>query len=175
MAVNLRVRRRAVLPVLLVLVLAGCASSHPPAVSAPDDEPRVIECVPFARALSGLDLYGAAADWWWQADGRYTRTSQPVTGSVLVFSRSSRLAHGHVAVVSQVVSDREIRVTHANWVRHRVTRDAPVWDVSADNDWSLVRVWWPPTGQMGSGLYPTEGFILAQPPAWTAARHPDNR
>lgn len=129
-----------------------------------------MECAPFARALSGVELYGSAADWWWKADGRYARARQPAAGSVLVFARSARLAHGHVAVVSQVLSEREILVTHANWTRGRLTRDAPVWDVSAGNDWSLVRVWWPPSGQMGAGAYPTEGFILAEAASRTASR-----
>lgn len=120
----------------------------------------VLECAPFARALSEVQLRGAAADWWRQAEGRYTRTSTPAVGGVLVFRRSARLAHGHVGVVSHVVSDREILVTQANWVQHRVIPDMPVIDVSPENDWRLVRVWWPPSGQMGATEYPTYGFIL---------------
>ncbi len=52
----------------------------------------------------------------------------------------------------------------ANWVPHRVTQDMPVMDVSPANDWSAVRVWWPPSGQMGSRHYPTWGFILPDRP-----------
>ncbi len=119
-----------------------------------------LECVPFARALSGIELRGSAADWWQQAEGRYARTNTPAVGGVLVFRRSARLAHGHVGVVAHVVSDREILVTQANWVRNRVFSDMPVIDVSPDNDWRLVRVWWPPSHQMGATSYPTYGFIL---------------
>lgn len=119
-----------------------------------------MECVPFARALSGVQLSGSAADWWWKAEGLYTRTNTPEVGAVLVFRRSGRLAHGHVAVVSRLVADREIMVTHANWLRDHVVVDQPVIDISPDNDWTLVRVWWPPTGQMGATAYPVEGFIL---------------
>ena len=36
-----------------------------------------VECAPFARALSGIHLSGAAADWWSQADGRYARGATP--------------------------------------------------------------------------------------------------
>lgn len=122
------------------------------------------ECAPFARALSGVNLSGAAADWWWQAEGRYTRTSTPKTGSVLVLTRSSRLPSGHVAVVSKVISSRQILVTQANWVRHRITEDQPVIDVSPGNDWTMVRVWWPPSGQMGTGDYPAHGFIQSTRP-----------
>ncbi len=99
------------------------------------------ECAPFARALSGVRLAGEAADWWWEADGRYVRQDTPEEGSVLVLRRSDRLPSGHVAVVSQVLSARQILVTQANWVHHRVTEDQPVIDVSPGNDWSLVRVW----------------------------------
>ncbi len=114
------------------------------------DERAAVECAPFARALSGVQLRGAAADWWAQAEGRYTRTRQPSPGAVLVFRRSARLADGHVAVVSRIEGDRRILVTQANWVRDRVIAGMPVIDISPANDWTLVRVWWPPSGQMGA-------------------------
>ena len=72
---------------------------------------------------------------------------------------------GHVAVVSQVIDSRQVLVTQANWVHHRVTGDQPVIDVSATNSWSTVRVWWPPTGAMGVNDYPAYGFIRAGRPA----------
>ena len=120
-----------------------------------------LECAPFARAVSGLELRGAAADWWPQAEGRYGRAQTPAVGSVLVFRRSARLPNGHVAVVSRVLSDRRILATHANWVRHQVSEDVPVIDVSPGNDWTRVRVWWPPTNQMGVTEYATFGFVKA--------------
>jgi hypothetical protein len=123
-----------------------------------------LECAPFARALSGVRLTGAAADWWWQAEGRYSRSYTPRIGSVLVLARTGRLRSGHVSVVSRVISSREILVTQANWVRDRVTEDQPVIDVSPGNDWSLVRVWWPPSSQMGITHYPAHGFIHAERP-----------
>ena len=95
-----------------VLGLASCVADRVP-----------LECAPFARERSGVQLYGAAADWWQKADGRYIRTRAPVPGSVLVFRRSSRLSNGHVAVVTRVLSERQILVTHANWVHHRVSKD----------------------------------------------------
>jgi surface antigen len=130
-----------------------------------------VECAPFARALTGVALSGAAADWWRQADSRYRRTQRPEVGSVLVFRRSDRLPAGHVAVVSQVTSQRQIMVTQANWVHHRVTEDQPVIDVSADGDWSSVRVWWPPSGQMGVTRFSTFGFIRPDHPAGREALH----
>ena len=96
-----------------------------------------LDCAPFARELSGVRLSGAAADWWWQADGRYTRGDSPSVGSVLVLRRSGRLPSGHVAVVSQVLGARQILVTQANWVHHRVSQDQSVIDVSPRNE--LVR------------------------------------
>lgn len=124
-----------------------------------------LDCVPFARALSGVRLSGAAADWWDEADGRYARGATPSVGSVLVLARTDRLPSGHVAVVSRVQDSRRLLVTQANWVHHRVSADQPVIDVSAANDWSLVRLWWPPSGQMGVTDYPAYGFIRPDRPA----------
>ncbi|HEY3846159.1 MAG TPA: CHAP domain-containing protein, partial [Acetobacteraceae bacterium] len=147
---------------LLCLALAACGdgggAAHAVGASAS------VECAPFARALTGVSLSGDAADWWRQAAGRYVRSRRPDVGSVLVLRRSGRLPSGHVAVVSGVVSRREIVVTQANWVHHRITEDQPVLDVSANGDWSLVRVWWPPSEQMGSGVYPAFGFIRPDHP-----------
>jgi surface antigen len=156
---------RPVVPVLLLGMfgLSACAARAPSNFS---DQGGYVggtvaaECAPFARALTGVRLEGEAADWWWQADGRYVRQSHPEEGSVLVLRRSGRLPSGHVAVVSQVLSARQILVTQANWVHHRVTEDQPVTDVSPGNDWSLVRVWWPPGRGMGVTDYPAYGFIL---------------
>jgi hypothetical protein len=144
---------------LLCLALAACGGGGLNAgVSAP------VECAPFARALTGVTLSGAAADWWRQADGRYPRSRTPEVGSILVFRRSGRLPSGHVSVVSRVLSGRRILVTSANWLHHRVTEDQPVVDVSEDGDWSAVRVWWPPAGQMGVTDYATYGFIRPDHP-----------
>ena len=144
---------------LLCLVLASCGSSG--GVRSRDyvGGTASVECAPFARALTGISLSGEAADWWRQAEGRYTRTQEPEVGSVLVFRRSGRLPSGHVAVVSRVLSRRRIMVTQANWVHHRITADQPVIDASAGGDWTAVRAWWPPAGAMGSAPYATFGFI----------------
>jgi surface antigen len=120
-----------------------------------------LECVPFARALSGIRLNGDAPDWWSQARGRYARGGSPQLGSVMVFAPTSRLPHGHLSVVSQVRSSREVLVTQANWVHHHVTTDQLVLDVSPYGDWSLVRVWWPPADTLGATTYPVLGFIYS--------------
>ncbi len=97
-------------------------------------------CVPFARLVSGLDLRGNAKTWWAQAKGRYDRGQEPKVGAVMAFAASRAMPKGHVAVVSDVVSDREILVVQANWVRGKVTLDDRVVDVSEKGDWSVVRV-----------------------------------
>jgi hypothetical protein len=145
---------------ILCLPLAACGGG-----SGTDLGPRAtVECAPFARALTGVALTGDAADWWTEANGRYIRTRQPQVGSILVLKRSNRLPHGHVSVVTRVLSSSEIMVTQANWVHDRITQDQPVLDVSADSDWSVVRVWWPPTGAMGVTDYAAAGFIRPERP-----------
>jgi hypothetical protein len=146
-----------------LLDLTGCASTEPPGSGAAIGKVP-LDCAPFARAVSGVQLRGAAADWWPQAEGRYRRTQTPAVGSVLVFRRSTRLPDGHVAVVSRVLSNRRILATHANWARHQVSENVPVIDVSPGNDWTRVRVWWPPANQMGVTEYATFGFVEANSP-----------
>jgi len=97
-------------------------------------------CVPFARAVTGVELKGNAKTWWRQAEGRYPRGNEPQIGAVMTFSGSRAMPKGHVAVVSAVLSDREVLIDQANWVRNRITLDTRVVDVSAEGDWSEVRV-----------------------------------
>ena len=67
---------------------------------------------------------------------------------------------GHVGVVSALVSDREIRLDHANWLGDgAIYIDDPVVDVSPENDWSEVRVWNPRTTAWGRKTYLVQGFI----------------
>jgi surface antigen len=77
---------------------------------------------------------------------------------------------GHVAMVSKMVSDREVLVDHANWSliggrRGHIERGARVIDVSAAGDWSAVRVWYATIGYMGRTTYPLHGFIYKAKPA----------
>lgn len=157
-----------VLPALLLLAaLAGCAGpggGRGPVARGYLGGPVPFTCVPFARALSGLHLAGAAASWWQAAAGQYRRARAPRTGAVLVLRATSRLPEGHLAVVTRVLGPRTILVAQANWVPRRVTVDQPVVDVSGANDWSLVRVWWPPVGELGRRRYPADGFILPPRP-----------
>jgi hypothetical protein len=118
------------------------------------------QCAPFARSISGIQIWGDAASWWRQADGRYPRSSRPAEGSVLVLRGFQDHTRGHVAVVKALLSSRIIRVDHANWLNGgEVTLDVPVIDVSAGNDWSEVRIWHVPGMHWGGRIYQAEGFI----------------
>jgi hypothetical protein len=112
----------------------------------------------YARAETGVALFGAAGGWWAQADGRYQRGRAPEVGAILVFKRSSRIPSGHVAVVAKVVSANEILVDHANWYPGRVNRGMAVIDTSPGHDWSSVAVVDLSSGKPGRD-YPTYGFI----------------
>jgi surface antigen len=122
------------------------------------------QCAEFARLFSGIQLFGDARTWWGEALGKYARGFTPEAGSVLVFKPYGSMTRGHVAVVSQVLTDRIIQVTHANWSpiagrRGRVEKDVTVVDVSKNGDWSQVKVFYDPTGDLGTTAYPTYGFI----------------
>jgi len=122
------------------------------------------QCVPFARLISGVQIYGDAWTWWRQAVGKYETGSAPTAGAVLVFKPTGKMRLGHVAVVSQVLTDRVIQITHANWsriggTRGQIEKDVTVIDVSPTGDWSQVKVWYDPVRDLGSSTYPTHGFI----------------
>ena len=120
------------------------------------------QCAPYAREVSGIQIRGNADTWWGQAAGHYDRGHSPKVGAVLAFAATSRMRVGHVATVSKIVSDREVLLTHANWSRPgRVETDVRAVDVSAAGDWSLVKVWYAPQGDLGTTAYPARGFIYA--------------
>jgi surface antigen len=135
------------------------------------------QCATFARMFSGIEIFGDAWTWWNKAAGSYARGATPQAGSVLVFKPNGVMQKGHVAVVSQVLTDRIIQVTHANWSiiegnRGKIEKDVTVVDVSPKGDWSQVKVWYDPVRDLGSTVYPTYGFIYqkAQGAAKSAAQ-----
>jgi surface antigen len=156
-------------------LLAGCASeSTTPYASLPRESGRnlteggqsPVQCAPFARDHSQVKIYGDAWTWWDQAAGRYPRAATPEQGAVMVLLGYAGPERGHVAVVEKIISPREIRVDHANWLDDgSVFLNDPVVDVSADNDWSEIRVWNIKTGAWGGNIYPVQGFILPNAPA----------
>lgn len=124
-----------------------------------NDQPH-LECVPYARSLSGIEIWGDAVTWWAQAASRYLRSSRPAPGSVLVLRGYNDDTRGHVSYVREVVSQRLLRIDHANWLRGgEISLNVPVIDVSPANDWSQVRVWHIPGGYWGGRAYEAEGFI----------------
>ncbi len=158
---------------LLLVALAGCAG-HPTASTPFAGEPELavlpppsapIQCVPYARQVSGIDLRGDAWTWWGQAAGHYARGKKPRPGSVLVFQKTRALPRGHLSVVTRIVGAREILITHANWgsaanTRGQVATDVRVIDISPGNDWSELRVW---NGSDFGKPYPAAGFIYPVP------------
>ena len=99
-----------------------------------------LQCVPFARDLSGLPIRGDAWTWWSAAENRFRRGQTPQVGSVLVLKRTDRL--------------------HANWLnRGMIHKNVPLVDVSPANDWSEVRFWYVPANYLGGHRYPAHGFI----------------
>ncbi|HWW27904.1 CHAP domain-containing protein [Caulobacter sp. BK020] len=132
------------------------------------------QCVPFARLMSGIQIFGDARTWWSQAIGKYDTGFVPRAGAVLCFKPTARMNLGHVAFVSQVLTDRVIQVTHANWSiidggRGQIEKDVTVVDVSPAGDWSQVKVWYDPIRDLGSTVYPTHGFIYQNNQAVTIA------
>ena len=123
---------------------------------------RHLQCVPFAREVSGIEIHGNAKTWWAQAAERYDRGSSPREGSVLTLPGYGKMGYGHVAMVSKVVNDREILLTHANWSRRGgIERNVRAIDVSANGDWSRVKIWFAGTNDFGKTSYPAYGFIYA--------------
>jgi surface antigen len=135
-------------------ILVSCLIGHARKTAAAN-------CALYARAVTGVDLYGAAGGWWDEAAGLYSRGQTPAVGSILVFRRTGRIPSGHVAVVSKVLGPGEILVDHANWSHGAVSRDMPVVDTSPNHDWTMVAVLEPRSGQLGAD-YPTYGFVYPQ-------------
>ena len=125
------------------------------------DPKAPLQCVPFARDASGIEIRGNANRWWQLAKGKYTRSRRPDEGAVLVMKGYNTNRRGHVAVVRQILNDRTIVVDHANWGNDgRIYLHAPIRDESRKNDWSQVRVWNTAMGQWGRRVYRARGFIL---------------
>lgn len=134
-------------------------------LAMPNEANATLQCVTYAREVTGLNLKGDAWKWWEAAQGVYERGNAPKVGSVLVFKRQGKMSHGHVSVVRGTAGSRVVLVDHANWApfrsagRGKVTKAVPVMDVSPNNDWSQVRVWYQPSREYGSRVYKTQGFV----------------
>ncbi|MBD3730609.1 MAG: CHAP domain-containing protein [Sphingomonadales bacterium] len=130
--------------------------------------PPYLQCVPYARQTSGVQIYGDANTWWDQAAGRYQRGTQPKLGAVMVFQPHRNMVLGHVATVTRIIDSRTVLLSHANWSpidgrRGQIERDVRAVDVSPGNDWSEVRVWYDPIQALGTTRWPLAGFIYNKP------------
>ena len=166
----------------LLLVAAFLALSAAPAaakmtlpsqteVDAADrpDLPPYLQCVPYARSVTGIRIYGDAHTWWGQAEGRYARGFKPKVGAVLALKPSGGSTLGHVAAVSRIVDRRTILIRHSNWSpingrRGQIEDNVKVIDVSEAGDWSEVRVWYAPLQALGGSHWPVQGFIYPAAP-----------
>ena len=131
--------------------------------------PPYLQCVPFARTASGIQIYGDAYTWWGQAEGRYARGHEPRVGAVMAFRPHGNSRLGHVAAVSKIIDSRTVLISHANWSpingrRGQIERNVRAVDVSPDNDWSEVRVWFAPIQALGGTAWPLAGFIYNRKP-----------
>lgn len=133
--------------------------------------PSYLQCVPYARQVTGIQIYGDAWTWWDQAAERYERGFRPKVGAVMAFKPHGNMRLGHVAAVSRIVNSRTVLLRHANWSpingrRGQIEDNVRAIDVSPDNDWSEVRVWFDPIQAIGGTSWPIQGFIYNRP-----ARH----
>ena len=160
---------------MLVLALGAtaCATRAPQSPLAQaqidaygKDKPTVVasnpplSCVPYARERSSVKLFGDAYTWWEKAKSAYAREAVPRSGAVLVLDGYAGPKRAHLAVVTRIISRREIRVDHANWMNDgNIYLNSPVIDVSANNDWSQVRVFNNRDGHLGMKNYNVRGFI----------------
>ncbi len=137
------------------------------------DSQSYLQCVPYAREVSGIQIYGDAWTWWDKAEGRYQRGRKPKVGAVMAFEPHGNMRLGHVAAVSKVIDSRTVLLRHSNWSpidgrRGQIEDDVRAVDVSDNNDWSAVRVWYDPIQSLGTTAWPVEGFIYNQRPAKTS-------
>ena len=144
--------------------------------------PPYLQCVPYARAVSGIQIRGDAHTWWGQAEGRYARGYRPKVGAVMAFRPHGNSQLGHVAAISRIVDSRTVLIRHANWSpingrRGQIEDDVRAVDVSPHNDWSEVRVWFAPIQALGGTAWPVQGFIYKDKPKHTETilAKPDTR
>ncbi|MGH6786147.1 MAG: CHAP domain-containing protein [Novosphingobium sp.] len=140
-------------------VTGGGASTLPP----------YLQCVPYARQVSGIRIFGDAHTWWGQAEGKYAKGVRPKVGAVMAFRPHGNSRLGHVAAVSRIIDARTVLIRHSNWSpidgrRGQIEDDVRAVDVSPAGDWSEVRVWYAPIGALGGTHWPIAGFIYNEKP-----------
>ncbi len=115
-------------------------------------------CVTHVRNMTGITtVRGDAWAWWDNSAEQFARGPIPAPGSIMVWRRAGNLPRGHVGVVREIVDSRTVLIDHS-WDSNALRRNQRIEDVSADNDWSRVSVWYEPTQTMG-GEYALYGFV----------------
>jgi hypothetical protein len=143
----------------MIAAIAGAMTLGAPVAEAKGP----LQCVPYARSVSGIAIHGDAHSWWRQAAGLYQRGQLPEVGAVLAFRATAAMPLGHVAVVQRILDARRILLNHANWSGPgRIEHSALAEDVSAAGDWSQVRVWYARTASLGRRVNAASGFIYAR-------------
>ncbi len=156
-----------IIPILLVLqaiFFPAMARAEESSSSQYLPSSQYLQCVPYARQLSGIQIYGDAHTWWRQARFAYERGNVPQVGAVLSLKSHGKMKLGHVAVVSRILDDRHILLNHANWSpingrRGQIESNVAAMDVSEKGDWSRVKIWYAPIAGLGETAYPVNGFI----------------
>jgi len=112
--------------------------------------------------VARVPVSGNAYRWWMNIglSDKERRLRAPVGGAVMVIADYFGSNRAHVAVVRRIVSSREIRVDHSNFLNSgRVDLDDPVADVSPNNDWSEILVWNLQTNSWGMHVFNVVGFV----------------
>ncbi len=148
-------------PVVAIADTAPATSGY-----SSDELSAYLQCAPYARQISGIQLFGEASTWWDQAQNQYATGATPQPGAVMAFRPHRGMESGHVATVSRVLDSRRVLLNHANWSpingrRGQIEKDVLAIDASPNNDWSEVRVWYAPLGKVGTTPWPIDGFIYS--------------
>ena len=137
--------------------------------------PPYLQCVPYARERSGVQIYGDARTWWDQADGPLQARQPPTRRRGDGVSPARQHAPRPCRRGRRVIDSRTVLLDHANWSpidgrRGQIERGVKAVDVSPANDWSEVRVWYAPLQDLGTTAWPVAGFIYNERDDGAAAR-----
>ena len=121
----------------------------------------------YVRRATGVAISGVASTWWAKAEGKYVRSHRPKIGAVLNFAASKQMVSGHVAVVTRLIDNRTILVSHANWNLNgravgKIEHDVRIFDVSPSNTWGKVQVSGPREYESPAAIWPVHGFIYTE-------------
>lgn len=115
-------------------------------------------CVTHVRNMTGITtIRGDAWAWWQNAEGQFARGQIPTPGAIMVWRRAGNLPRGHVGVVREIVDSRTVLIDHS-WDSNTLRYNQRIEDVSPNNDWSRISVWYHPLQVMG-GEYALYGFV----------------